>query len=158
MLAKSKSLDGFFGFLIHQLLAVILCPIVSFFIVFLVGLTAIHLSASVYAFLFRSLFSPFYWGAAMLIGFRFNRRVRLHSACWVWALPTLAFSLLLTRYSIPPREYYETLLTCHDECLAAMFLGLPAMNCIAYSIGAWLALLSRHSVDGDAQNASSTNN
>jgi hypothetical protein len=89
MLAKNKWLDEFLGFPIHQLLAVVLCPIVSFLIVFVVGLAALHFSASLYSLLLRSLFSPFYWGAAVLIGFWFNRRMRHNSACWVWVLPVL---------------------------------------------------------------------
>jgi hypothetical protein len=157
MLAKNKWLNEFLGFPIHQLLAVGLCPIVSFLIVFVVGLAAIHFSASLYSLLLRSLFSPFYWGAAVLIGFWFNRRMRHNSACWVWVLPVVASSLLLKRYSVPAAEYYEVLLTCRDECLAAMFLTLPSMNCIAYSIGAWFALRSRYSVEGVARQASSTN-
>lgn len=142
MLADNKWLDEFLGFLISELLAVVVCPIVTFLIVLAFGLTAFHLSASLYALLFRSLFSPFYWGAAVLIGFRFNRRMRHHSACWVWVLPILTFSLLLLRYSVPAGVYYEKLLTCHDECLAAMFVTMPTMNCVAYSVGAWLALRS----------------
>jgi len=142
MFADNKWLDGLFGFLINQLLAVVLCPIVTFLIVLAVGLIAFHLSASLYALLFRSLFSPFYWGAAVLIGFWFNRRMRHLSACWVWVLPILAFSLLLVRYSVPAGAYHEQLFTCHDECLAAMFVTMPTMNCVAYSIGAWLALRS----------------
>jgi len=145
MLARTKWLDELAGFLIHELLAVVLCPLVTFLIVLVVGLIAFHLSASLYALLFRSLFSPFYWGTAVLIGFWFNRRMRHHSACWVWVLPILAVSLLLMRYSVPAAEYYEKLLTWRDECLAAMFLTVPSMNCIAYSIGAWLALRSRRS-------------
>jgi hypothetical protein len=143
MLTENKRLDEFFGFLIHELLAVILCPIVSFLIVLVAGDTVLHWSASWYALLFRSLFSPFYWAVAVLIGFWFNRRMRHHSACWVWVLPILTVSLLLMRYSVPKAEYYEQLSTCHDECLAAMLLTVPSMNCIAYSIGAWLALRSR---------------
>lgn len=157
MLAKNKWLNEFLGFPIHQLLAVVLCPIVSFSIVFVVGLAALHFSASLYSLLLRSLFSPFYWGAAVLIGFWFNRRMRHNSACWVWVLPVVASSLLLMRYSVPAAEYYEALLTCRDECLAAMFLTVPSMNCIAYSLGAWFALRSRFSVEGVARQASSTN-
>src|SRR5579872_2154600 len=151
MLAKNKRLDEFPGFLVHQALAVVLCPIASFLIVLVVGWAAFHLSASLYALLFRSLFSPFYWGAAVLIGFGFNRRMRHHSACWVWVLPVLAVSLLVIRYSVPAGEYYEGLLVCRDECIAAMFLTLPSMNCIAYSLGGWFALRSRYSVDGATQ-------
>lgn len=73
MLADNKWLDEFFGFLISELLAVVVCPIVTFLIVLAFGLTAFHLSTSLYALLFRSLFSPFYWGAAVLIGFRLSR-------------------------------------------------------------------------------------
>jgi hypothetical protein len=125
------------------LFAVILCPLVTFSVVLVVGLIAFHLSPSLYALLFRSLFSPLYWGAAVLIGFWFNRRTGHYSACWVWVLPILVVSLLLMRYSVPPSEYYGQLLTCRDECLAAMLLTVPSMNCIAYSVGAWFALQSR---------------
>jgi hypothetical protein len=139
-LADSKWLDEFFGFLIHQLLAVVLCTIVSFLIVLVVGRIAFHLSASLYALLFRSLFSPLYWGAAVLIGFWFNRRMRHNSASWVWALPLLAFMLFACAASVSADEFYEAFLTCRDECIAAMFVTFPSMNCIAYSIGAWFAL------------------
>jgi hypothetical protein len=61
------------------------------------------------------------------------------------------------RYCVPAAEYYEALLTCRDECLLAMFLTLPSLNCIAYSIGAWSALRSRFSVEGVARQVSSTN-
>jgi hypothetical protein len=144
-LAANRWLNEFLGFLIHELLALVLCSIVSFLIVLVIGRIALHFSASLYALLFRSLFSPFYWGAAVPIGFWFNRRMQHHSACWVWVFPILAFSLWLSQYSIPAGEYYDTLLTCRDECLAAMFVTLPSMNCIAYAFGAWFALRPRTS-------------
>jgi hypothetical protein len=139
-LADNRWLNEFLGFLIHELLAVILCPLVTLFIVLVVGLTAFHLSASLYALMFKSLFSPFYWGAAVPIGFWFNRRMGHHSACWVWVLPILAISLLLIGFRVSMAEFYERLFTCRDECISAMLLTVPGMNCIAYSIGAWLAL------------------
>jgi hypothetical protein len=146
-LADNKCLDEFFGFLIHELLAVVVCLLVTLVIGLVIGLMALRLSASLYALLFRSLFSPVYWGAALLIGFWFNKRMRHYSACWVWVMPILAVGLLLMRYSVPAAEYYDQLLTCHDECLIAVFLTVPTLNCIAYSIGAWLALRSRKSPD-----------
>ena len=155
MLARTKWLDEFLGFMIHELLAVLLCPMVTFFIALVVGRTAFDLSASLYTLLFRSLLSPFYWGAAVLIGFWFNRRMWHHSACWVWVLPVLALGFLVKQDVVPKIDYegfakawefeYQQFLTCHDECYAAWFLMVPTLNCIAYSIGARLALRSPQS-------------
>jgi hypothetical protein len=106
-------------------------------------LTSAHLSASLSAILLGSLFSPFYWGAAVAIGFWFNRRMGHHSACWVWVLPIVAISLLLIEFRVSVAEFFERLFTCRGECISAMFLTVPGMNCIAYSIGAWFGLRSR---------------
>jgi hypothetical protein len=153
-LAHDKWLDEFFGFLIHELLTLILCPSASLFVIVVVGflLEKCGLFTSLSFPLFGSLFSPLFWGAGALLGFWFNKRMLHRSACWVWVLPVLAFGMLLIHDVVAKINQYDTatawkleydqFLTCHDECLPAVFFTVPTMNSIAYSISAWLALRS----------------
>ena len=59
-LADNRWLDEFLGFLIHELLAVVLCWIVTLCIVVVVGmfLTSAHLSASLSAILSEAYLAP----------------------------------------------------------------------------------------------------
>jgi hypothetical protein len=144
-LADNKWLDEFLGFLIHELLAVVLCWIVTLciFLVVRMLLISFHLAESLFAFRLENIFNLFFWVTAVPIGFWFNRRMRHYSACWTWGLPILAISLLLIRFRVSMAELYKTLFTCHGECILFVLLTIPMLNCIAYSVGAWLALRSR---------------
>jgi hypothetical protein len=144
-LADNKWLDEFLGFLLHELLAVVLCWIVTLciFLVVRMLLTSFHLAESLFAFRLESIFNLFFWVTAVPIGLWFNRRMRHYSACWTWVLPILAISLLLIRFRVSMAEFCETVLTCHGECILFVLLTVPMLNCVAYSVGAWLALRSR---------------
>lgn len=103
-------------------------------------------------------YSPLLWGTALLIGFVLNKRLRHHSACWTWlpGLCWLAIGILGTVSGHDPRwcegcavsqDVWRNLFTvnldyCLQECLGELFVTTPSLTCIAYSIGAFIAILS----------------
>lgn len=170
MLAKNKYLNEFLGFPIHLVVAGVLCTITGFALEMVVLLPLSSLVEMVNLKprflpppLFDIAFGPMAWGPAVLIGFWINKRMRQRSACWIGALFALVFLSLMAREvsGISRVPYYQQHTKGHywefeyeqliaikpscggDECLGKLLLTAPAVNGIAYSVGASLALRSR---------------
>jgi hypothetical protein len=122
-------------------------------------------------------YGAFFWGTALLLGFVADREMQDRSACWVGLLGlVLLFLMMLGDVSGLERsqEYrsyrngdswqheYDQLLSldngkCGDsECLGKLLFTTPAVNSIAYSIGAWLALRSRKTKTADQRQGFTT--
>jgi hypothetical protein len=106
---------------------------------------------------FDAWYWPFIWGPALVLGLLVNRRTLQRAACFVWfpGLLWLASGILRiatgwhpdgvspmteVRIELFPRKQGECGMT---ECLGVLFYVWPAINSVAYSIGAAIALLSR---------------
>ncbi len=99
-------------------------------------------------------YSAMWWGAAFVLGVLANAVMEDKSAQWVWLVrvPWLIFwvsvSVIdydrLSSYGYSPGQYtwheYFTNRDCVQECLGLLLGTTPALNSIAYSIGAALAL------------------
>ena len=112
-------------------------------------------------------YSPASWGSALLFGFLVNRRMGDRSALWVGpvGLMVLAAIVLISvsgggqpGHEVARHQDYFSLrhvagdlfgvdpkLCGSDECLGRLFYTTPALNSVAYSIGAYVGLRSRRS-------------
>ena len=100
-------------------------------------------------------YAPLVWWPGLLLGFFVNRRTLHGSACFVWlaGLVWLAVGMLIVATSwrpagVPWTTYVSDQLfplqrdACGTiECLRVMFCTWPAVNSVAYSVGAAIALL-----------------
>jgi hypothetical protein len=108
------------------------------------------------------LFGSIFWGA--LLGFVVCQFARHRSARWVGAVGLL-YLIVESAWEIhiywnspyyralggPFRYEFEQLFTANcagSECVEQVFITVPVMCCIAYSLGAWLALKMRGEADG----------
>jgi hypothetical protein len=125
---------------------------------FLIGaLRAIRLDGLISRLNFDAWYEPLVWGPGLLFGFFVNRRTLQRAACFVWfsGLLWLAWGILSiasgwrpdgvspmteVRIELFPRKQGECGMT---ECLGLLFYVWPAVNSVAYSIGASIALLSK---------------
>lgn len=116
--------------------------------------------------------SPFLWGPGAVLGFLVNKTARSRLACWVW-LPGVVWvvnPILASIRDYDPRysqgctptqnmlnEFF--ILNSHrcggaSTVLTGLFFVLPALNAIAYSIGAAVALIRvGHNVRGNRRAA-----
>jgi hypothetical protein len=110
-------------------------------------------------------YSPAFWGSALLLGFFVDRRMGDRSALWVGpaGLMVLAAIVLISvsgggqpGHELAPHQDYFSLrrvagdlfgvdpnLCGGDECLGRLFYTTPALNSVAYSLGAFLGLRAR---------------
>jgi hypothetical protein len=100
-------------------------------------------------------YGPFVWWPGLVLGFFVNRRTLQRAACFVWlpGLVWLVYGILSTAAGWHPdgmswmtRVRTELFPLTHDqcgmtECLGVLFYTWPALNSVAYSISAALALL-----------------
>ena len=114
--------------------------------------TVLHPSGTVNPW-FDPPYSPVWWGTAVALGAVMNRLVRDNSALWIWlgGAAWLSLWVLDSRtgydarwsYGYSRNEYiwhvYFTNRDCLEECLGVLFATTPAVNSLAYSIGAMLA-------------------
>jgi hypothetical protein len=107
---------------------------------------------------FDSPCSPFVWWPGFLLGFLVNRKTQNRSACWAWTVATgwLAYGIWdecrIYRFPswYPPkgdfvhRAWHMFFSSDSKEWggggLLLFIFTWPALNAIAYSVGAWLAL------------------
>ncbi len=107
--------------------------------------------------------SPFVWWPGFLLGFLVNRKMQDRSACWAWTLAVgwLAYGIWdecrIYRFPSwhPPkgdfvhRAWHMFFSGDSKEWggggLLLFIFTMPALNAIAYSVGAWLALWLRRS-------------
>jgi hypothetical protein len=108
-------------------------------------------------------YGPLIWGSGLALGFFVNRRARNVSACWVGLIGILLLAFLVghSYHNYESSIYYrkvtnnsfwvytDNLLFTPDlakcggsECLGELVFTTPVLNSVAYSIGAWLALMS----------------
>ncbi len=110
-------------------------------------------------------YSPAFWGSALLLGFCADRRMGDRSALWVGptGLMVLAAIVLISvsgdgqpgRVLAQHQDYFSLRhvagdlfgvnpnLCGGDECLGRLFYTTPALNSVAYSLGAFLGLRTR---------------
>ena len=100
-------------------------------------------------------YGPFVWWPGLLLGFFVNRRVLQRAACFVWlaGLVWLAVGILSVATSWRPVGMPWTTYAGDElfplqqgacttnECLRVLFCTWPAVNSVAYSIGATFAFL-----------------
>ena len=107
--------------------------------------------------------SPFVWWPGFLLGFLVNRKTQDRSACWAWTLAVgwLAYGIWdecrIYRFPSwhPPkgdfvhRAWHMFFSGDSKEWggggLLLFIFTMPALNAIAYSVGAWLALWLKRS-------------
>jgi hypothetical protein len=105
--------------------------------------------------------NPVSWCPGFVLGFLLNRKGSNRSACWVWpiGLAWLAYAIWDSVRSYDARWYQgctasENVVNAFfilnarkcgggESTLAGLFFTLPAISSVAYSIGAWIRLLSR---------------
>jgi hypothetical protein len=99
-------------------------------------------------------YSAFWWGSAFVLGVCTNALLKDRSAQWVWPIGVswLIFWIVISAagysprssYGYSPGQYiwheYFTNRDCLAECLGLLFTTTPALNSLAYSIGAMLGL------------------
>lgn len=129
------------AYLLHLFLASIGVFFISVFLG--AGLEKLNVSETVLDSIF--LWGPAFPGAAtlgFLVGFGVNRLLRSKSAKWAW-IPFVAWGLagIYVNNPLGPVEGIKYLFgtTC-VECADQMFVVMPLVTSIAYSLGAWLAL------------------
>jgi hypothetical protein len=104
-------------------------------------------------------YSPAFWGSALVAGFVQTRINTDRVALWLGPIALFLFALLIL-LSIPGylHSSYELAESNHsfirytwgelfsvdhncpsDECLGKFMFTAPVLNCIAYSVGAWLS-------------------
>jgi hypothetical protein len=111
---------------------------------------------------FGTWYGPLVWWPGLLLGFFVNRRALHRAACFVWlpGLIWLAFGIAsaatswrpagmswmthvgVELFPLQPGECGTT------ECLRVLFCTWPAVNSVAYSIGAALAFLFQRNDEG----------
>src|SRR5882762_10010552 len=106
-------------------------------------------------------YSPAFWGSSFLVGFFVGRYSKDGCAIWIGPAALLIFAALIVA-SVPGYEQsqYELAISNHsflkyiwgglfsvdssmcgsEECLGKAMFTTPVLNCVAYSIGAWLAI------------------
>jgi hypothetical protein len=156
----SAHLDSTGWFVLHATLALMVGPVLVFFVV--------AISSGVFAnsrFLFLvergGFLNPLFWGPGFVLGLLVNRVKVSRFAGWVWLLGAawLVFGILDSLHGYDPRWYQGC--TPSQNIVNAFFVGnsrkcgggtstlegilftLPAATSAAYSLGAWLGLLSR---------------
>jgi hypothetical protein len=103
--------------------------------------------------------NPVFWCPGLVLGFLLNRKDSDRSACWVWPIGVawLAYAIWDSVRGYDPRWYqgctpWENVVNAFfiadahkcgggESSLAGLFFTTPAINSVAYSIGAWLGLL-----------------
>jgi hypothetical protein len=119
-------------------------------------------------------FNPFMWVLGLIAGFFVNRITLPRYACWVWLAGAgwLALGVWSEVHSYDPRWYQsctasENVVNAFfvlngrkcgggGSTLGGIFFTTPAINSIAYSVGAWIGLLSRKRWDQTNRNEDTT--
>lgn len=146
---------------IHSVIAMVatvVCSILGVIFVQVV-LTIIGLGGLIRGANLEAWYRPLVWWPGLVLGFFVNRRTLHRAACFVWfpGLLWLAHGILNTatgwhpdgmswmtkvRIDLFPLKQGECGMT---ECVGEVFYTWPALNSVAYSIGAALALLFNRS-------------
>ena len=151
-------------FLVHAAVASIGCMILGLVLLNFVHLTARGPHYFLILFFTDVPYSPAFWGSAFLVGFALNRDSEDKLAYWLGPMALLSLALLIVA-SIPGYEEssYEVAMSNHsfmrhtwgqlfsidpnkcggDECLGKLLFTAPVLNCVAYSLGARLGVLSK---------------
>ena len=106
-------------------------------------------------------FNPFMWASGLIVGFFLSRITRARYACWVWlpGVVWLTYGIWGSVHLYDPRWYQgctasENVVNAFfllngrkcgggESTLAGIIFTTPAINSVAYSIGAWAGLLWR---------------
>jgi hypothetical protein len=146
-------------FVLHVTLALMVGPLIVFFVV--------AISGGVFAnsrFLFLvergGFLNLLFWGPGFVLGLLVNRVKTSRFACWVWLLGAtwLVLGILDSLHGYDPHWYQgctpsQNIVNAFfvgnsrkcgggESTLYGLFFTMPAVNSIAYSIGAWVALFS----------------
>jgi hypothetical protein len=111
---------------------------------------------------FNGWYGPLVWWPGLLLGFFVNRRALHRAACFVWLLGLIWLAFGIASAATSWRPAGMSWMThvgvelfplqpgeCGTaECLRVLFCTWPAVNSVAYSIGAALALLSHRDNEG----------
>lgn len=156
------------SFLLHAVAAMILSPLLLF-----LGIAAANLLHLAAVSEIGGLANPFWWWAGAVCGFVINRAVLHRSACWVWlcgfgwlvmgvfdAVRTYDYPYALHVSGCSSFQYVLNafLVLNADRCgegdsaLAGLIFTIPALNSLAYSIGACAAVRYAARVDGTRAN------
>jgi hypothetical protein len=131
---------------------------------FVFGTALLFPAGSLLPGLLVTLFGSIFWGA--LLGFLVCQFARHRSARWVGAVGLLylivnsAWEINFLEHSAyyralpggPFRYEFEQLFTTKctsSECWEQLFVTMPVLCCIGYSLGAWLSLETREEADGN---------
>jgi hypothetical protein len=104
-------------------------------------------------FWFDTPYGPSFWGTALVLGFCLNLRMNDKTSRWAWVAGALwlGFWCAMTIMEYSPQSakgrslrqelwiQYFSYRDCIEECLTQMFVMTPALNSIAYSLGAAVA-------------------
>lgn len=124
-------------------------------LVFVIFMDAVFIPVSLQAW-----YLPFVWGPGLILGFLANRRMLQSTACFVW-MPGLIWLVLGTFDQTFHRPNWASWIVAvkegmfpvsqngcgTTECLGVLVYTMPAVNSVAYSLGAWLALRSTRKKD-----------
>jgi hypothetical protein len=160
----SAHLDSAGWFILHTTLALMVGPVIVFFVVAISGDVFAN---SRFSFLVElgGFLNPLFLGPAFVLGLLVNRAKLSRFACWVWLLGAawLVLGILDSLHGYDPRWYQGCTAPEHvvnaffvgnsrkcgggSDALEGLFFTFPAVNSVAYSVGAWLGLLSRRRSD-----------
>lgn len=152
-LTKLVSAAG--SFLLHTFASMIVSPFVVMAVYLILENIPWHLKSL--AEIGRAA-DPLFWGPGLILGFLLNYVTRHRAACWVWlsGLAWLAVGILDSVRHYDRRFYQECtafanvvnaffVLDSHrcgggESTLEWLFFTMPALNSVAYAVGAWVAI------------------
>ena len=143
------------GFLFHTTAAMIVSPIVVVITVLVFQNLPSHLKSVAET---GGVANPIFWSPGFVFGLLLNYVTRHRSACWVWlcGVAWLAAGILDSiRYY--DRRFYQGCSSFENvvnaffvlnsrrcggggSTLAGFFFTMPALNSVAYAVGAWVAI------------------
>lgn len=146
--------------IIHLVFATTVASILGFVLLGFVPLRPVGPHFLLIALLADAPYSPAFWGSALFLGLLVNKRMRDRCALWVGPIAALMLALLIA-LSFPGHKGsgYELKESSHsflryvywalfsldskftsDGGLGKVLFTMPVLNCVGYSVGAWLAL------------------
>lgn len=147
----------------HALIATVGCMISGFIIIRFLNIQARGPHYFTIRFFTDVPYTPACWGSALVVGFMRGRQTRDKIALLLGPIATLLLALLILS-NVPgySHSHYERAQSNNsfatytwgalfsvdpnkcpgDECLGKLMFTAPVLNCIAYSVGIWLALRS----------------
>ena len=152
----------------HIVLATIVSTIVGFVLLGFLHLRPVAPHFFLITLLADAPYSPAFWGSALSLGFLVNKRMADRCALWVGPIAALMFALLIglslpgfqgsgyelkqSNNSFARYVYFELFSLdskfSSDGGLGKFLFTMPALSCIAYSLGAWVALRHKHRISG----------